>query len=117
MTALADAGLLPAASDADGALTPDLASAIHRFLARSEAQLFMVQIDDLAGEASQANMPGTTDRYPNWSRRIRVPLAELAQFPSARGILDAVAAERPPAGPRELKRRLSQINAKPPHAA
>ncbi len=100
LDALAAAGLLPPGVDpaaAEGApLDPALAAAIHRFLARSGSGLFMVQIDDLAGEGAQANMPGTTDSYPNWRRRLHRPLTELAQSATAAQILDAVRAERPP---------------------
>ena len=30
----------------------------------------LVQIEDLAGETEQANLPGTTDAHPNWRRRL-----------------------------------------------
>ena len=30
----------------------------------------LVQIEDVAGEAEQANLPGTTDSHPNWRRRL-----------------------------------------------
>ena len=96
---LASQELLPQGIDRDAredvALTPALAAAIHRFLARAEAGLFMVQIDDLAGEHTQANMPGTTGSYPNWRRRLHVPLTALAQSEASTAILRAVRAERP----------------------
>ena len=94
LAALKDSGLLPGQVRDDSPLTPELAAAIHRFLARSAAGLFMVQLDDLAGETAQANMPGTTDSYPDWRRRLHVPLSGLDASPFARAILAAVAAER-----------------------
>lgn len=99
LVALDEAGLMPVGLGQDAVdstiLTPELTIAIHRFLARSDAGLFMVQIDDIAGEASQANMPGTTDSYPNWRRRVHVPLAQLARADTAQRLLDAIRKERP----------------------
>lgn len=99
LAALAEAGLLPQGVDPgaaeEAALTPELAAAFHRFLARSEARLFMVQIDDLASEAAQINMPGTTGSYPNWQRRLSLPIAQIAVGPAGSAILEAVRAERP----------------------
>ena len=99
LAALAEAGLLPHGVDPGAAeataLTPELAAAFHRFLARSEARLFMVQIDDLASEAAQINMPGTTGSYPNWQRRLSLPIAQIAAGPAGSAILEAVRAERP----------------------
>jgi len=99
LLALAEAGLLPVTVDRHAAestiLTVELAVAIHRFLARSASCLFMVQIDDIAGEAAQANMPGTTNTYPNWRHRLRIPLAQMVHSEVARQIVDAVVEERP----------------------
>jgi 4-alpha-glucanotransferase len=47
-----------------------LGDAIQRYLARSRARLMLVQIEDLAGETEQANLPGTTEAHPNWRRRL-----------------------------------------------
>jgi len=46
--------------------------AIQRFLARSQACLMMVQLEDLLGQTQQINVPGTIDEYPNW--RYKIPL-------------------------------------------
>jgi 4-alpha-glucanotransferase len=64
---------------ADGApvWTAELAEAIHVFLARSRARLMLVQLEDVAGECEQANLPGTADGHPNWRRRLGVGLDEL----------------------------------------
>jgi 4-alpha-glucanotransferase len=101
LAALADAGLLSPGVDPGSPeaarLTPELAAAIHRFLARSAARLCMVQIDDMAGEAAQANLPGTTDSYPNWRRRLNVSLERIGLGEVARRIIAAMAEERPPA--------------------
>jgi (1->4)-alpha-D-glucan 1-alpha-D-glucosylmutase len=60
------------------AVTPEFARALHLYLARTPAQVFAVQIDDVLGIPTQINLPGTTDAHPNWRRK--VPLA-LERFP------------------------------------
>ena len=60
------------------ALTAALATSIHCYLAATPAKLMVVQLEDLAGAADQANLPGTTDQHPNWRRKL--PL-ELERFP------------------------------------
>ncbi|HEX3861909.1 MAG TPA: 4-alpha-glucanotransferase [Stellaceae bacterium] len=64
---------------ADGAPTYQLplGEAILAYLARSRARLMLVQIEDIAGEVEQANLPGTTDAHPNWRRRLHQPLDAL----------------------------------------
>ena len=85
--ALAHEGLLPAGLNPDRAeaepLPPALSAALHAYLARSEAALLLVQVDDLAEESEQINVPGTVDERPNWRRRLRVATADLAATPLA----------------------------------
>lgn len=50
-------------------LTPELACAVQRFLAKTRAVLLIVQLDDAFGAREQANLPGTTDTHPNWRRK------------------------------------------------
>jgi (1->4)-alpha-D-glucan 1-alpha-D-glucosylmutase len=52
--------------------------AIVRYLARSRSQLAALQIEDVAGETEQANLPGTVEGHPNWRRRIAMELGEIA---------------------------------------
>jgi (1->4)-alpha-D-glucan 1-alpha-D-glucosylmutase len=75
-------------------LTPSLVQAIQVYLARSAAILFMAQMDDLAGENCQANLPGTHDEYPNWRRKIAKTLAQLAHDPEIAAMCEAIAQER-----------------------
>jgi 4-alpha-glucanotransferase len=58
--------------------SPELGDAILRFLAGSRARLMLLQLEDLAGESEQANLPGTTDGHPNWRRRLGRTLDEIA---------------------------------------
>ena len=41
--------------------------------ARSRARLMLVQLEDVAAEAEQANLPGTNDQHPNWRRSLSRP--------------------------------------------
>ncbi len=84
LEALAREGLMPPERfgeflprDGDPVYTPELGEAILAFLARSRARLMLVQIEDIAGEVEQANLPGTTDEHPNWCRRLSATLDEV----------------------------------------
>ncbi len=51
--------------------TSDPVTEIHRRLARSNASMVAIQLDDIAERTSQQNLPGTIDSYPNW--QIKAP--------------------------------------------
>ena len=54
--------------------TPDLAHALHLYLARSNSALIALQLDDLLGMADPVNVPGTDREYPNWQRKLPLDL-------------------------------------------
>ena len=58
-------------------MTPELCRAIHVYLASSRAWIVMANLDDMIGEVTQMNLPGTLDAYPNWSRKLSLSLEEL----------------------------------------
>src|SRR5699024_1515558 len=71
--------LLPDGASADPQsvpeLTAELSRSVHAYLARSPAQLLMVQPEDVLGRIEQVNLPGSPeDRHPNWRRRLALPL-------------------------------------------
>ncbi len=78
-------------------LSPDLAAAIHRHLAKSAAMLFAVQLDDMVGATRQANLPGTTDQYPNWRIKTPVSLDDLGDDARFLKLAAAMREERPKA--------------------
>jgi len=98
LQALADEALLPdglSPANADHiAWTPELALAVHQYIARTRSLLCMVQMDDLAGEAQQANLPGSTTQYPNWRRRLARTLEDLFADPMIQNETRTIAAER-----------------------
>ncbi|HYG89575.1 MAG TPA: 4-alpha-glucanotransferase [Azospirillum sp.] len=90
------AGLaLPASFGGDSPYHPALGNAVHAFLARSNAAIAMVQLDDLTDEREQVNLPGTVDQYPNWRRKLSLTLEELANDGPAAIQTTILAAARP----------------------
>ncbi len=82
--------------------SPALAAAIQAFLARAPSLLFLAQLEDLTEDLHQANLPGSVTGYPNWRRRIRLSLAEIASAPAVEVSVAAIVRERPTAsGPAE----------------
>ena len=62
---------------ADMGETPkDWIGHVHRDLARSEAEIVSVQLDDITGEIEQQNIPGVVDGHPNWRRRAGITTEE-----------------------------------------
>jgi len=60
-------------------MTPELCEAIHQYLARGASAIVLINVDDVIGEVTQINLPGTVDSYPNWSRKLSRTLDELRQ--------------------------------------
>jgi 4-alpha-glucanotransferase len=79
--------------------TADLPDAVfiaaHRYLARSPAWLFGVQLGDLAGSLQMVNLPGTDRQHANWRRKLPVGLEELLPLSLLQRTVEAIAAERP----------------------
>ncbi|MCC6238493.1 MAG: 4-alpha-glucanotransferase [Dehalococcoidia bacterium] len=78
-------------ADAD---RPRLLRACLDWLGRSEADLVLVSLDDLLGARDAQNLPGTTHEHPNWRRRARLSLEELADDSRAAELLAALSAAR-----------------------
>jgi (1->4)-alpha-D-glucan 1-alpha-D-glucosylmutase len=53
--------------------------ALHRYVARTPCALMTLQLEDVFGEAEQANLPATNDeQHPNWRRKVGVDLEDWA---------------------------------------
>lgn len=97
IAALRDQGL-----DADIPETPTLTDAqkqalslgLHRLLGRAPSALALINLDDLASEETQVNVPGTVTEYPNWRRRLSLSATEILSRPETVALLQAVSAER-----------------------
>lgn len=94
--ALAVAGLGLPGLEATGPFHPELADAVHAFLARTRAGLAMVQLDDLTDERDQVNLPGTIDQHPNWRRKQSLSLEELSANPRVQALAHILSSARPP---------------------
>ncbi len=66
-------------NDLDG----DLHNAIVGFLSRVPSMILLLNQEDFTKESNQQNLPGTTSQYPNWQRKMAVPVEELNAFPAA----------------------------------
>ena len=55
-----------------------MADALHAVIARTPSLLAVVQLDDVLGEVEPTNIPGTTNEYPNWRRKVSVAIEDLA---------------------------------------
>ena len=55
-------------------------------LAQSNADLVVVQLDDVLGEVEAQNLPGTIDQHPNWRRKYTTSLEMLGQSPELKAV-------------------------------
>jgi 4-alpha-glucanotransferase len=95
LTALRDAALEPSAPSApDQPYSEELAIAVQQFLASSSSALAVVQIEDLLAIRDPVNVPGTSDEYPNWRRKLGADVDELFDRESVVRMLAAVASAR-----------------------
>jgi 4-alpha-glucanotransferase len=91
LEALQSQGLKPAAPATSlDAFTPELAQALHLYLARSSAVLAAVQIEDLLGMSDPVNVPGTDHEYPNWQRKVSADIEDIALRADLSAWLDAI---------------------------
>lgn len=59
-----------------------LVSAAHVVLCKTPCELVAVSLDDLCGEVTPVNIPGTTaDQFANWSRRMGLSVSEITSEP------------------------------------
>jgi 4-alpha-glucanotransferase len=95
LAALRNEGLAPAQPASVGEpFTPQLVQALHMYLARSAAALASLQLEDLLGMIDPVNVPGTSDEYPNWQRKMSADLETIAARADLREALAAIARER-----------------------
>ncbi len=52
------------------------------FLLSTPCALAVINQEDLTGETDQQNLPGSTWQYPNWRRKMKIPVEEFASIES-----------------------------------
>lgn len=62
-------------------MTLPLCLAIHQHLAACRSQIVAVQLEDLMLINTPVNIPGTSDEYPNWRRKLTQSLPDLFSKP------------------------------------
>jgi glycogen operon protein len=67
---------------------------VHALLGGSGAKIALAQFDDLAGEESPVNIPGTTSEHPNWRRRSSAPVQDVFASTHAGEAIDAISRGR-----------------------
>jgi 4-alpha-glucanotransferase len=72
-----------ASSDAVGPLR----DACLKFLAQSEADLLVINIEDLWHATAVQNLPGTSGEWPNWRRKLPVAWLEMLDRPEVVSLL------------------------------
>lgn len=59
----------------------EIVDAAHAYLAASEAETVLVNLEDLWGETEPQNVPGTSFERPNWRRKFRYDLNQFMETP------------------------------------
>jgi (1->4)-alpha-D-glucan 1-alpha-D-glucosylmutase len=99
LAALHREGLLPDGASLDpaamGQFTAQLGRALHLYLARTPSKVLLVQLEDVLGALDQVNLPGTTEQYPNWRRRLATDLERWPLLPEFTELCSALERERP----------------------
>ncbi|CRL47052.1 MULTISPECIES: 4-alpha-glucanotransferase [Pseudomonas] len=81
--------------------TDQVLDASVRFLGHTRAPLVLLPLEDALGIEQQANLPGTIDAHPNWSRRLPGDSEALLDDPDAARRLELLACARLQAGERD----------------
>lgn len=69
--------------------------AANRYLAAAPSAVVMAQLDDILGERTPVNVPGTSSEYPNWRRKLGTDVESLATDDRLRRLCDALSQLRP----------------------
>lgn len=95
---LLDAGLNGQAVAPGAAAAGAVRDAVLDFLGDSPADFVLVNLEDLWLETQWQNVPGTMDTHPNWRRKLRLTLEQLAKSTEIAAMLKRLHAVRKPAG-------------------
>lgn len=71
-----------------------LSFALQQHLARGSCQLLCLQLEDWMEMTEPVNVPGTSDEYPNWRRKLSMTLEQLEQQEHIKSHLKQLTANR-----------------------
>jgi len=96
---LEQGNLLPAGMSIDPqgipTLTPELSTAIHSLISKSEAKILLLRFEDILAQVEQVNLPGTTqDIYPSWRLRLPLPLESIFSDERVASVMEAIWQDR-----------------------
>jgi glycogen operon protein len=83
-----------AGSHGDAPHTPAVTAAVHRYAGASRSAMVLLQADDIAGETTALNLPGTDRERPNWRRKVGLPVEALWTSPIGQQAAADLASER-----------------------
>lgn len=75
-------------------MTQAFAATLLHGVSQCASQLFVVQLEDLELLEEPVNVPGTSYQYPNWQRKLTIPLEMLFSDERVQSLLRAIAMER-----------------------
>jgi 4-alpha-glucanotransferase len=82
-------GLLPPYVPHNAAQIPELTGELHNaivgFLVSTPSMLMVMNQEDLTKETAQQNLPGTTEQYRNWCKKMKFTIEQLHSDPQAQG--------------------------------
>ncbi|HTD88967.1 MAG TPA: 4-alpha-glucanotransferase [Candidatus Binatia bacterium] len=89
----------------------DLLQAALKGVARSDAEIVLVNIEDLWRETLPQNVPGTSSERPNWRRKFRYSIEQLSSNRQVRRLLQCVADARAQSRPTGFSGRVRRKRA------
>ena len=98
LAAFNEAGLFNQYPDPEALSAELFAEHAHRYLAMTDSVLIATQLDDMTGEVEPVNVPGTSSENPNWRRKYRLSVEDLAQNESAWSLVKPMARDASPGG-------------------
>ena len=57
-----------------------LVKRVFHFLSSAKSAVFILNQEEITGEEYQQNLPGSTAEYPNWRRKMMVPIEQLGSL-------------------------------------
>lgn len=79
----------------DGKSVPEkLEYAVNKYVARSNSAIFLQRIEDIYGQISMENVPGTIAEYPNWRIKLTIDVDDMDKDNRFKAMFDLIQTER-----------------------